>query len=280
MRIRIRYLGSLSLLVGKDEEVLDIESEKVTIKDLLIELVKRYEKLIRAIDPRGRIKPGYLLFINEIDYLILGLDHMLKDGDEAIIMPISHGGEEVIFDIINRFNKIYEKCDVKYYHIRSWSNDLWNILNKIYSGKKVFYQVFKSDRVPSKRILLISLAKALEAMRRSENVSRDINIEILLKLVNSRDIKTSIKKLGVEVGEESILTLIYCNNHVLDTPDKIISEITEIKPSNEQFKDWLINLSVTLGANTSVCERIDDVNRIINCLEICLMNKISVQEHR
>ncbi|MGC9149394.1 MAG: KEOPS complex subunit Cgi121 [Sulfolobales archaeon] len=278
MKIKIRYLGSLSLLAGKDEEVIDLETEKITLRNLLVDLVKRYDKLSRAIDPGGRIRPGYLLFVNEIDYHIVGLEYILREGDEIVIMPISHGGEKEILEIINRFNELYAKCTARYYRVKSWKEDIWKKLYEIYSGQKIFFQVFRSSCAPSKRILVNSLAKSLEATRRSERISRDINIEILLSLANSRDIKTSIKKLGAENGKEAIISLILCDETNFESPERFIEGIEEVTPSKHMIRDWLINLSHVLGANTSICDQITDIDTQINCLEICLLNKISVPD--
>ncbi len=278
MKIKIRYLGSLSLLVGKDEEVLDLGTEKIVLRDLLIDLVKKHDKLSRAIDPRGKVRPGYLLFVNEIDHQIVGLEYSLREGDEIIIMPISHGGEKEILNILSRFNELYNKCNVKYYKVRSWRDDIWKKLYETYGGRNIFFQVFKRDYVPSKRVLISSLAKSLEATRRSERISKDINIEILLRLTNSRDIKTSIKRLGAEYGKEAIISLIICDETSFEPLDKFIEDIEEIIPTNNMIRDWLINLSYVLGANTSICNQITDISKQIDCLEICLLNKTSVPE--
>jgi molybdopterin converting factor small subunit len=34
-----------------------------------------------------------MMFINEIDYQLIGLDYVFKESSEIVIMPISHGGD-------------------------------------------------------------------------------------------------------------------------------------------------------------------------------------------
>lgn len=90
IRVRVRYLGSLSIYIAPEESyVLDRGS---TLRDLLRVLLERHRVLERAIDPRGVLRPGYMLFVNERDYQLLGLDSVLEDGSEIVLMPISHGG--------------------------------------------------------------------------------------------------------------------------------------------------------------------------------------------
>ncbi|PWV37319.1 MAG: hypothetical protein DJ555_02860 [Desulfurococcaceae archaeon] len=90
--MRIRLLGSLKVYSGKEELVIKIDG-KVKLRDLLVSLVKLEPSLSRAIEADGRVKPGYLVFINDADYMVYqGLDTEVSDEDIITLMPISHGG--------------------------------------------------------------------------------------------------------------------------------------------------------------------------------------------
>ncbi|HWQ17709.1 MAG TPA: MoaD/ThiS family protein [Sulfolobales archaeon] len=90
--LRIRLLGSLKIYSGKEELVLKIDG-KVKLRDLLASLVRLEPSLSRAVEIDGKIKPGYLVFINDADYMVYqGLDTEVGDEDTITLMPISHGG--------------------------------------------------------------------------------------------------------------------------------------------------------------------------------------------
>ncbi|MEZ0290791.1 MAG: MoaD/ThiS family protein [Sulfolobales archaeon] len=91
MRVRVRYLGSLSIAFGREEEY-SVAEDKITLRELLLEILKNKNDFSRVIYSNGAPRPGYMIFVNETDYQIEGLDQVLKDGDTITIMPISHGG--------------------------------------------------------------------------------------------------------------------------------------------------------------------------------------------
>lgn len=92
IRLRIRLLGSLKLYAGKEVIEINVDRE-IRLRDLLRDLVKREPALSRAIEESGKIKPGYLLFINDADYMVFdGLETVVRDSDVITIMPVSHGG--------------------------------------------------------------------------------------------------------------------------------------------------------------------------------------------
>jgi molybdopterin converting factor small subunit len=91
IKIKVRYLGSLSIEITSEEEY--IFDQEISLRDLLKKLLERHEKLERVISSKGDLKPGYMMFINEIDYQLIGLDYVFKESSEIVIMPISHGGD-------------------------------------------------------------------------------------------------------------------------------------------------------------------------------------------
>ncbi|MEM4969999.1 MAG: MoaD/ThiS family protein [Sulfolobales archaeon] len=93
--LKIRLLGSLKLYAGKEEIEMKIDRE-VRLRDVLRDLVRREPSLSRAIEEDGRVKPGYLIFINDADYMVFeGLETIVRDSDIITILPVSHGGANV-----------------------------------------------------------------------------------------------------------------------------------------------------------------------------------------
>lgn len=90
--MRIRLLGSLKTYVGKEEVELRVR-EKLRLREILEEILKIEPALSRAIEPGGRPRPGYLVFINGADYMVYeGEETPVGDEDVVTIVPVSHGG--------------------------------------------------------------------------------------------------------------------------------------------------------------------------------------------
>lgn len=92
IQLRVRLLGSLKVYAGKEELEIEV-SEGAKLREVLALLVKREPSLSRAIEEDGRVRPGYLVFINDADYMVFeGLETPLKNSDVVTILPVSHGG--------------------------------------------------------------------------------------------------------------------------------------------------------------------------------------------
>lgn len=90
--LKIRLLGSLKTYAGKEEIEIAVE-DRVKLRDVLASLLKIEPMLSRAIESDGSLKPGYLVFINDADYMVFdGLETLVGSGDVITILPISHGG--------------------------------------------------------------------------------------------------------------------------------------------------------------------------------------------
>lgn len=92
MRVRIELFGFLRSLVGSKEVVVEVPDGS-TLGEVLSAASSAVPGLREAVDPQGRLKPYFLLFVNEVDYELLGgYGYVVKDGDSLQILPISHGG--------------------------------------------------------------------------------------------------------------------------------------------------------------------------------------------
>ena len=88
--VRIRLLAALK--ENADNKGI-IEIEACSWRNALKKLVARYPKLATAISSDGNPNPGFMVFVD-------GVDYRLKEGEEEAkeiyILPINHGGIEVM----------------------------------------------------------------------------------------------------------------------------------------------------------------------------------------
>jgi len=92
--ITVRFVGSLRNITGKSRVTLKLDGEK-TLKEIMEILVKKFPETERVlIDPELEDpRPNTLIIVNGIEISVLnGLETILKDGDEVVFVPVSHGG--------------------------------------------------------------------------------------------------------------------------------------------------------------------------------------------
>jgi molybdopterin synthase sulfur carrier subunit len=94
VRVNFRFVGSFRNLAGKGKFTLEL-SEGVLLKEAIKQIIEKFPKIERAlIDPElGDPKPNTLIIVNGKEISVLnGLETLLKDGDEVVFVPVSHGG--------------------------------------------------------------------------------------------------------------------------------------------------------------------------------------------
>jgi molybdopterin synthase sulfur carrier subunit len=94
VRVNFRFVGSFRNLAGKSKIPLEL-AEGVPLKEAIRRIVEKFPKMERAlIDPElGDPRPNTLIIVNGKEISILkGLETLLKDGDEVVFVPVSHGG--------------------------------------------------------------------------------------------------------------------------------------------------------------------------------------------
>jgi|GEM_PF-1760275 tRNA threonylcarbamoyladenosine modification (KEOPS) complex Cgi121 subunit len=122
---------------------------------------------------------------------------------------------------------------------------------------------------------MYSLARALRSFEMKQNISRNINIEILLIISGSRDINKAVQNLGPRVGDPAMLTIINCEKTFLH-PDLEFKEIKPVDIGLERLLENLENLSKTLKISTVLCNEKKDLGERILCIEKSIINKISL----
>jgi molybdopterin synthase sulfur carrier subunit len=94
MKVTIRFVGSLRSFSGKSKAVLNFEGE-TSLREAINKIAEMFPEIKRAlIDPElGDARPNTLIIVNGREISVLnGLETVLKDGDEIVLIPVSHGG--------------------------------------------------------------------------------------------------------------------------------------------------------------------------------------------
>jgi len=96
VNVRVRLIGVLRNLAGKDSLEIEIQEDRTVaqVVEKLVDLVGRTEFEAAIID-RDLNDPtsNTLIIVNNKDISALnGLKTQLKDTDEIVLIPISHGG--------------------------------------------------------------------------------------------------------------------------------------------------------------------------------------------
>jgi len=94
MKVKFRFVGSFRNITNKGKATLEL-SEGAQLKEAIKRVVEEFPKIERAlIDPElGDPRPNTLIIVNGREISVLkGLETVLKDGDEVVFVPVSHGG--------------------------------------------------------------------------------------------------------------------------------------------------------------------------------------------
>ncbi|BAN90761.1 phosphoribosyltransferase family protein [Aeropyrum camini] len=91
-KVRVRLMGGLRERVGR--EIIEVEGGELGWSAVLRKAVEQVEGLKEAIDEEGRPKPGYLVFVDGVDYRLLPEDQEVEE--EVIVLPVTHGGSKEV----------------------------------------------------------------------------------------------------------------------------------------------------------------------------------------
>jgi molybdopterin converting factor small subunit len=94
MVVTFKFVGAFRSLVKKEKYTMKIE-KALTLREAVLEIVEKEARLKRAlIDPELEDpRPNALILVNEKEISVLkGLETLLVDGDEVVLVPIIHGG--------------------------------------------------------------------------------------------------------------------------------------------------------------------------------------------
>lgn len=94
MVINVRFIGALRGISGRSKLCITVK-KTIPLREIIRKITEGTPQIARAIvdpeleDPR----PNTLILVNGKEISVLdGLETMLKDGDEVILVPVIHGG--------------------------------------------------------------------------------------------------------------------------------------------------------------------------------------------
>ena len=92
MSVLIRFRGPLASRMSEPTFQIDVD-ESISLRELLQKIIGR-ESIVRDVwEDENRMDREALILCNETDVgLTGGLDTVIQDGDELVILPLVHGG--------------------------------------------------------------------------------------------------------------------------------------------------------------------------------------------
>lgn len=92
MTIKVKYFAFFKDLVGRDEDIIEVEQDNFDVWDLINLLSERYGNTFRNtlmnLETK-QLKEGCILLLNDMKG---HLDQRLKDGDAISFLPVLAGG--------------------------------------------------------------------------------------------------------------------------------------------------------------------------------------------
>jgi molybdopterin converting factor small subunit len=95
VKVKVKLVGIFRGLSGRNQLLMDLESP-LSMRDLVHRLAELFSPEFKRtlIDPEfGDPQPNALILLNGKDVSVLnGLKTKVDDGDEVVLIPVSHGG--------------------------------------------------------------------------------------------------------------------------------------------------------------------------------------------
>jgi len=95
IRVKIKFLGVFRELSGKNQVTIEFK-DAITVRKVVWKLTKTFSSKFTEtlIDPElNDPRPNALILVNGKEIGVLqGLQTMLDDGDELVLLPVAHGG--------------------------------------------------------------------------------------------------------------------------------------------------------------------------------------------
>ena len=94
INVRVKFIGIFKGAFGGSEASIKLREES-PLRELIRKLAKLSPRLGRMlIDPElGDPRPNAVILVNGMEITILnGLDTRMRNGDEVVLIPVTHGG--------------------------------------------------------------------------------------------------------------------------------------------------------------------------------------------
>ncbi|MEM1681247.1 MAG: MoaD/ThiS family protein [Sulfolobales archaeon] len=221
MRVKIELYGFLRNLAGTKDVVIEVP-EGSTLRELLFITSSKIPGLREAISPDGQLKPYFMLFINEVDYELLGgYDYVVRDGDSLQLLPISHGGSvKPLEEYLNRVSsmKVFT-CLVD----ESLAKELLNYVDIVNSG--CVAQVIPRRYYYGAKYSALVAYLTLRSMKLGLNVSKKKSLEFLLYYFGDRQIG-NVLSLIKSWQDEEYVAIHACLTEATETEDIFLRTIS------------------------------------------------------
>ncbi len=221
MKVRIEVYGFLRNLLGSNSVELEVQ-EGLSLRDVLIKALTSFPVLKDAVKESGEVRPYFIIFVNGVDYqLVGGYDYIVKNGDSIQVLPISHGGSSSTLEkYLDEINSVkVSSCLV--------SKDLADtILSQVDSvSDECVAQVLPKKYYYGSQYAALVAYLTLRAMRLGINVSRKKSLEYLLYYFGDRQISNVLRMLKEERAEEYVAIYACVGSTAENSPRDMFSEI-------------------------------------------------------
>jgi len=220
--ITIKLLGGAKKSFSSDK--LEIESELMTISDLLDHLEKSTPKNLPHLDPNN-----ILVAVNGIDSSALqGKETLLNGGDIISIIPLVHGGRS------KRIQFGMMKNIVELVRLKKTTEDPIRFIESLREKyPNLVIQGIVASHVLNVEHVQKTVAISLVAQKAGILLSNKIETDVLMRFACTRQISDAISKVGVKKNADSILIIIGKKSYI----EKLFNQIEELLEDNVFSKD-------------------------------------------
>lgn len=176
-----------------------------------------------------------------------GLETEVGNEDVITIMPISHGGSQktYIAEEVNLYRKNIEdlerRCKIEYY--RGYGGaELAAFIDRILNDRcngQAYFLILGKDLLVTPRVIMATLGRLERIRRRSGFIARKPSIELLLRILGTRNISKAVESIrSVESGEKNVI-IITCAERCIDRLDGL----EKIDPGEEEMRKGLESIA-------------------------------------
>lgn len=220
MRVRVEVYGFLRNLLKRDFVEIDV-SEGSDLKEVLSKMTKLFPALAEVIGANGEVKPHFILFVNGVDYqLVGGYSYGVRDGDVVQILPISHGGSLASLEsYLAAINSVrVSVCIVD----GSLAEKLLKHVDSV--GPDCVAQVLPRKYYYGLSYSALVAFLTLRAVKLELNISRKKSLEYLLYYFGDRNINNVINKLRSSERSEEYVAILACASESATKHENVFTE--------------------------------------------------------
>lgn len=221
MKVKIELYGFLRNLTRTKDVIIEAP-EGSTLRELLLITSSKIPELREAISSDGQLKPYFMLFVNGVDYELLGgYDYVVRDGDSLQLLPISHGGSvKPLEEYLNRISsmKVFT-CLVD----ENLAKKLLNYVDTVNSG--CVAQVIPKKYYYGAKYSALVAYLTLRSMELGLNVSKKKSLEFLLYYFGDRQIGNVLNLIKSQ-QDEGYVAIHACLSEASGTEDAFLRTIS------------------------------------------------------